>query len=376
VELGAAAAAWREAFRAAEDLPPHPDLLVNIGIAAMHLGDGVVVQKSYGALLTLARESGSVTSTVQALSRLPSGRIATGEWSTAAAAANEALVLARGTGQTPLTTMPLAWVGLLGALRGDAAATDALDELEAILAAQPVGIVGVAATDMAAWARGVLATNASDADRALHHLGRIRHSTIGRSAAFDRLEAAARAGRPDLVQTWADELEAFASAVDAPWAAAAAEHGRALISPGDAAAHHFDEALRLHATTSRPVSQARTQLAYGEFLRRNRQRLDARGHLTAALQVFGDLRAEPWAERARQELRASGATARKRDVAIVVELTPQERQTALLVSEGLANRDIAARLFLSPRTVEYHLSNVYQKLGIRSRGELAHLQLS
>jgi DNA-binding NarL/FixJ family response regulator len=82
------------------------------------------------------------------------------------------------------------------------------------------------------------------------------------------------------------------------------------------------------------------------------------------------------AERARQERRASGGTARRRDVATVGDLTPQERQTALLVSAGLADRDIAARSFLSPRTVEYHLSNVYSKLGVRSRGELAQLQLS
>ncbi|SFU03365.1 AAA ATPase domain-containing protein [Geodermatophilus amargosae] len=153
-EMGPTATAWREAFRAAETLPPEADLLVVVGIAAMHLGDVTVVQRSYEALLTLARDNGSVTTAVQALSRLPSGRVPTGEWSTAAAAANEALVLARGTGQLPLTTMPLAWVGLLGALRGEASSTDALDELDAILAAQPVGIVGVAAADMAAWAHG------------------------------------------------------------------------------------------------------------------------------------------------------------------------------------------------------------------------------
>ena len=116
--------------------------------------------------------------------------------------------------------------------------------------------------------------------------------------------------------------------------------------------------------------------AMREFLRRNRRRVDARPHLRAALEVFADLGAEPWAERARQELRASGETARKRDVTTTGNLTPQERQTALLVGAGLGNRDIAARLFLSPRTVEYHLSNAYQKLGVRSRGELAQLRLS
>jgi DNA-binding CsgD family transcriptional regulator len=375
-DMAAAAGAWRRAFVLADALAPDADLLVNLGLAAMHLGDADVAQRSYGALLALARDGGSVTTAVQALSRLPAGRIPTGEWSSAAAAANEALVLARGTGQVPLTTMPLAWVGLLAALRGDAASTGALDELDAVLTGQPVGIVGIAAADMAAWARGVLASNGSDRDGAIHHLSRIRHPTIARSAALDRLEAAARAERPDLVRTWADELDEFAAAVGVAWPAALAEHGRALIDSGANAERHLERAIALHAGGGRPFSQARSQLVYGEFLRRNRRRVDARTHLGAALQVFTDLRAEPWVERARQELRASGVTARKRDVTTADDLTPQERQTALLVRAGLGNREIAARLFLSPRTVEYHLSNAYQKLGVRGRGELGLVLLT
>jgi DNA-binding NarL/FixJ family response regulator len=116
-------------------------------------------------------------------------------------------------------------------------------------------------------------------------------------------------------------------------------------------------------------------LACGEFLRRGRRRVDARTYLRAALEVFEDVGAEPWAERARQELRASGETARKRDVSTLENLTPQELQSARLVAQGLSNRDVAERLFVSPRTVEYHLSNVYSKLGVRSRGELMQLSL-
>ncbi|SFT87225.1 regulatory protein, luxR family [Geodermatophilus amargosae] len=220
---------------------------------------------------------------------------------------------------------------------------------------------------MAAWARGVMAAHGSHVAGAVHEFCRIRHPTIARSAAVDRLEAAARAGRADLVRIWSEDL----AAVDADWAAAAAEHGRALISAGDDAGQHFEHALRLHVRSGRPVSLARTQLVYGEFLRRNRRRVDARAQLTPALQVFTDLPAGPWAERARRELRASGSTARTRGAVAAGALTPRERQAALLVGEGLANRDIAARLFLGPRTVEYHLSNVYAKLGVRSRGELA-----
>ena len=93
--------------------------------------------------------------------------------------------------------------------------------------------------------------------------------------------------------------------------------------------------------------------------------------MRAALETFEDLGAEPWAERARQELRASGETARRRDTAATPDLTPSERQIADLVREGLSNRDIAARLFVSPRTVDFHLRNAFAKLGVSSRTELA-----
>jgi DNA-binding CsgD family transcriptional regulator len=375
-ELAGAAGAWREAFAIGRTLAPDAGVLGNLGVAALHLSEPETVRWAYGELLALARESGSVTDAVWALSRLPSAQMSSGEWSAAASSANEALVLARGIGQPPLTAMPLAWLALLAAHRGESAGPAALAELESLGGGGPLGIVGAAAVDMAEWVRGVLAANASDAEGALHHLAKIRHPTIGRSAALDRMEAAYRAGRPDLVQQWVEELTAFAAEVGTAWPAATAEHGRALLAGNDVAERHFSDALRLHDSAGRPFGRARTELAYGEFLRRNRRRVDARAHLRAALEVFLDLRAEPWAERAGQELRASGETARKRDVATAGDLTPQERQAALLVRSGLANREIAARLFLSPRTVEYHLSNVYQKLGVRSRGELAQLALS
>ena len=125
-----------------------------------------------------------------------------------------------------------------------------------------------------------------------------------------------------------------------------------------------------------PSARPRTQLAYGEFLRRSRRRVDARTPLRAALDVFTEVGAQPWADRARQELRASGETARKRDPSTSLQLTPQEQQVASLVSRGHSNADVAAQLFLSRRTVEFHLSNAYQKLGVRSRGDLVRLALS
>jgi DNA-binding CsgD family transcriptional regulator len=120
---------------------------------------------------------------------------------------------------------------------------------------------------------------------------------------------------------------------------------------------------------------ARIHLLYGEHLRRERRRIDSRTQLRAALEAFEQLGAEPWAERARTELRASGETARKRDPSTLSQLTPQELQIARFVGEGLSNKEIAAQLFLSPRTVESHLRKVFSKLSITSRTQLARFTL-
>jgi DNA-binding CsgD family transcriptional regulator len=118
---------------------------------------------------------------------------------------------------------------------------------------------------------------------------------------------------------------------------------------------------------------ARVRLAYGEFLRRAQRRVDARQHLRTAIAVFEDLRAEPLVDRATRELRASGETARRRDPSTQLALTPMERQVAALVSQGMTNKDIAAQCWVSPRTVAFHLRNIFAKAGITSRGELARL---
>ena len=125
----------------------------------------------------------------------------------------------------------------------------------------------------------------------------------------------------------------------------------------------------------RPYDRARTQLAYGELLRRSQRRIDARPHLRLALEIFEDLHAEPLIARATQELRASGETARKRDPSTLVKLTPTELQVARLVSQGMSNKEVAAQCWISPRTVAFHLRNCFIKTGVTSRGELAQLEL-
>jgi DNA-binding NarL/FixJ family response regulator len=138
----------------------------------------------------------------------------------------------------------------------------------------------------------------------------------------------------------------------------------------------FDAALALHEELPMPFERARTQLAYGERLRRARQRAEAREPLKAALEAFERLGARGWAERARTELRATGEQQTRRAETAAEQLTPHELQIAVLVAQGMTNREAAAALFLSPKTIEYHLSNAYRKLGIRSRAELVRAVLA
>jgi DNA-binding CsgD family transcriptional regulator len=133
----------------------------------------------------------------------------------------------------------------------------------------------------------------------------------------------------------------------------------------------FAEALRLYAKTSDRFEVARTELFFGERLRRARRRREAREQLHAALRTFERLGAEPWANRALAELRATGETASARDERRRLSLTPQELRVALAVAQGRTTREAAAHLYLSPKTIEYHLRNVYDKLEVRSREQLA-----
>jgi DNA-binding CsgD family transcriptional regulator len=300
-------------------------------------------------------------------------QIATGAWAKAGAAAAEALSLTAATGHTGLTALPTAELALVAALRGDDAADRNLDEVTALRKAHPVGITDGLVADLAHWARALRA--AAQPATALHHLEQIGGPGLRRMAALDLFDVTVRGGRPDLARTWLAELEQFAAGTGSPAATAVVEHGRALLAGDGDAETHFARALAAHADSPRLPDRARTHLAYGEYLRRSRRRVDAREHLRTALALFEDLGAVPWAERAATELRASGETARRRDVTTATELTAQERQVAALVRQGLSNRDVAAQLFVSPRTIDFHLRNVFSKLGVTSRAELTALPL-
>jgi DNA-binding CsgD family transcriptional regulator len=192
----------------------------------------------------------------------------------------------------------------------------------------------------------------------------------------DVIDAALRAGDHERA---AAALERFAAWT--PISRARFVHGvlarcRAMLAEGDEAESLFQEALELHARETPPFEQARTQLAYGERLRRERRKIEARAQLRSALDTFDGVGATLWAQRARGELNATGESARKRDASTIDDLTPQELRIAQLVAAGASNRDAAAQLFVSPKTVEYHLRKVFLKLGLSSRVELARVQLA
>jgi DNA-binding CsgD family transcriptional regulator len=234
--------------------------------------------------------------------------------------------------------------------------------------------------DTKRWAQGCRAALAGDAPTALHHFEQMTQATLTRLAAYDRLDVAVRAGRFDVAERWLAELEQFADATETAHARGVVAYGKALLATREdspaGAEEFFTAALGSdQGAVDRPFERARTHLAFGEFLRRSRRRVDAREQLRTALQAFHDLDAAPFVHRAEQELRASGETARKRDAATGVTLTPQETQIASFVAQGLSNREVAARLFLSPRTIDFHLRNVFAKTGITSRGELARIDL-
>jgi DNA-binding CsgD family transcriptional regulator len=186
----------------------------------------------------------------------------------------------------------------------------------------------------------------------------------------DLVEALLRLGRPDDAARHLARFEQHAESTRGRWARAAAMRCRAFSSTDGDFAGTFETALALHADDPSMFERARTELCFGERLRRTGQRRAAREQLRSALATFERIGAEPWAERTRIELRATGEHIRRHDPSAAERLTPQELQVALVVAQGLSNRDVAARLFLSPKTVEFHLTRIYRKLEIRSRSEL------
>ena len=365
--------AMRDAIEVAHDEHDDVDLLLAAGRAAFYVGDDEAAERFHSRIVSRARAISSIGCLAIGGTRLALAELLTGRWNFGLATAEETSRLAEDTGQEELAAHAFAWRALVQAWRGEEdACRGLLDKARAITATRRMRLVDEAAL----WAEGVLELGAGRSMAAFERLFPIAHPVIASVAALDRIEAAEQADETEEAATWLADLEAFAVASEAPWAAARVAHCRGLLASEPGRAHGFyEEALKHHRRANRPFERARTELAYGSHLRRSRKRLVARSHLRSALETFNSLGASPWARRAASELRATGETVRSRDPTTINQLTSQELQVVKLVSRGMTNREVAAQLFLSPRTIDFHLRNAYSKLGIASRNQLTAVPL-
>jgi DNA-binding CsgD family transcriptional regulator len=318
------------------------------------------------------------------LHHLARDQATTDQWAAAATSYDEAIELARETGQRVELAAALAGLAWLEARQGrEASCREHAAEAARLCEELGVGLYSVWAIE----ALGDLELGLGHPALAIEHyraqIDSLRSRSIADvdlSPAPELVEAFLRLGRRDEAAAVAVDFIEQATAKGQPWALARAARCRGLLADTEEMEGFFVEALTLHELTPDAFEKARTKLAYGARLRRFRKRVRARTELREALETFEHLGSRPWADQSAAELAASGETARRRDVSTVDELTPQELQIARLLAGGKTTREAAAAIFLSPKTVEYHLGHVYGKLGIHSRDELAdafaELQLS
>ncbi|GIF47730.1 regulatory LuxR family protein [Asanoa ferruginea] len=322
-----------------------------------------------GKFVRLARENGALSTLPAALNSRMAADVLTGDLGAAAGLLDQLRAATDATTARPF--LPLGEL-MLGAWRGETAETEALAEATAAdvrRRGEGAGLVAVA------WALAVL------------HNGRGEYPAAADAAASEDheppvlgfppwgilaelVEGATRAGRPEEAAAAFDRLAAATAAAGTEWALGIEERSRALITEGPAAEEHYRAAIDLLAATPLRGEEARAHLVYGEWLRRVGRRADAREQLRVAHAEFADRGMEGFAERAERELATAGETAHKRAAPPTGRLTAQEAQIARLAREGLSNPEIGERLFLSPRTVEWHLSKIFAKLRITSRREL------
>jgi DNA-binding CsgD family transcriptional regulator len=299
-----------------------------------------------------------------------------GRWPAAYADASEGARIATETGSALWRCACLSALSLLEAARGreDACRAHAAEAVEL------AGSLELERAREAGEALGLLELGLGRAEEALAHLepalrvGGARDDwppLVLRPSSPDLLEAYLRAGRP--VPAAVTDALAEGEAIEVPSFRATVVQCRALLASDDELDERFGAALDAHERAQLPFWHARTRLAYGERLRRAGRRVDSRTELRVALQTLDRLGATPWAERAAAELRATGETLHRRDPTAAEKLTAQELQIAMVVARGATNREAGAALFLSPKTIEVHLTRVYRKLGVRSRTELAGL---
>ncbi|HEU5331997.1 MAG TPA: AAA family ATPase [Actinocrinis sp.] len=363
-----------EARRAGFDTP---HALIMLGTSAPALAQEADSHPLLAGVVEDCRAHGRAGWLASALSGLARTLVFLGRHRDAHAACTEAREIARAADQTQ-------WISQIDGILAYLAAAAGDDELCAARAAASIGAHAPGTrlsggASWAAWALGLLDLGRGRAQSALDRLegfadGPARHQMPAVRCAADRVEAAVRLGATERAAEPVRRLSQWADTVRQPSVYALVQRCRALLAADDEAGAHYDAALACHAGDDRPFERARTELLYGEWLRRARRKTEARTRLRGAIDTFDLLGAAPWADRARAELAATGVAAPERKpVGVLASLTPQEAQIVRLAAQGLSNRDIAAQLFLSPRTVGHHLYKAYPKLGILSRAELPAL---
>ena len=354
-----------------------PWRLVSGGIAAVWLGDQATAIALYEQAARAARVADMTGNLPYVLEYLAAAERTRGRYATSQGISEEGLRLSQETGQETSVCNHHSNLAHLAALAGDEAGCLQHAD-EALHRALPRRLGFPAAR--AALAVAVLDLGAgrySDSLRRMTELAAagpgVGHPAIVMFSLPDRIEAAIRCGDHGAAAEALGQLEQW-NIRTGPAARAVMLRCRALLAADDAAAPLYAQALQLHEQGSSPLPElARTQLLYGEWLRRARRPAESREYLRAAMEIFDRLGARPWADRARLELKASGETLRGSRTDSATRLTPQELRIVRAIANGSSTKEIAALLFVSPRTVEYHLHKVFAKLGISSRTDLVRL---
>jgi DNA-binding CsgD family transcriptional regulator len=377
-DAAAGAAAIREAISLAESSSElRDDLRLQpwLAIGPIFLREAGAGRSLLHHALTTVRERAAVGELPFILNLIARDEATTDRWAVAEATYREAIELARESDQQTALVFALSGLAWLQARRGREAETRACIaeafELSSHLGTKLLAVWATAALGELELGLGDVARAADRFEDQQRLLRDLDITDADLSPAPDLVDAYLRLGRTADAERLAAEFTATATAKGQAWSLARALRSQGLVAPDEDTTALFEEALGYHEQTPDAYETARTRLAFGERLRRARTRVLARKQLRAAIETFERLDARPWIERARAELAATGVTVRRRDPSTVDDLTPQELQIAVLLAGRKTTREAAAALFLSPKTIEYHLGHIYQKLAIHSREELA-----
>ncbi|HEV7460155.1 MAG TPA: LuxR C-terminal-related transcriptional regulator, partial [Solirubrobacteraceae bacterium] len=336
----------------------------NSNIVALEMWDDEALHLLAARQVQGARDTGALVHLQFGLSFLARSHMLAGELTAATLMIDEARLIADATGNPALVNAPM----ILAAWRGhEAQASELIDATSEEAATRRWTSNN--------YARSVLYNGLGRYDAARDAAWEaFQPDPIGYGLYLlpELAEAASRTGDRALLESALEWLSERTRVISSGWASGIEARMRALLSEGEVAESLYRQSIEHLSGTRARVELARTHLLYGEWLRRERRRVDAREHLRSALEAFTSMGADAFARRAERELLATGERARKRTVDTLDQLTPQETQIARLAAEGHTNREIAAQLFISPSTVEYHLRKAFRKLDVKSRTQLAH----